>query len=178
MRPFFPAITDRSALAFRLKPKHSVQSDRKVEMSSVFSVALSLALTNGWQYLPIQIIDDVIADLVEHGKFWVIQWDIFSAAQNLKVILLLPLSTIPAFAASVIGATAIIAMLTLRSLRLVAFAAMVLFPPATVQVATTSFDEAARHCQHAHGDHCKTQASHSYAPPTLDIQITSLCLRL
>ena len=26
MRPFFPAITDRSALAFRLKPKHSVQS--------------------------------------------------------------------------------------------------------------------------------------------------------
>ena len=118
----------------------------------------------GGSILPI-LIDDVIADRVEHGKFWVIQWDIFSAAaQNLKVILLLPLSTIPAFAASVIGATAIIAMLTLRSLRLVAFAAMVLFPPATVQVATTSFDEAGRHCQHAYRDHCKTQASHSRAP--------------
>ena len=79
----------------------------------------------------------------------------------------LSLSTIPAFAAPVIRATAILTVLTLRALGFVAFAAVVLFPPATVQV-TMSVDDAARHCHHTYCDHRKTKTPHDIPPKRLD----------
>ena len=58
--------------------------------------------------------------------------------------ILLPLSTIPPLAAPVVGATAIVTMLALCPLVIVGFATVALFPPATVPVATTWFDDAGR----------------------------------
>ena len=75
--------------------------------------------------------------------------------------MLLPLSTIPPLAAPVVGATAIVTMLALCPLVIVGFATVALFPPATVPVATTWFDDAGRNRQHACRYHCKTQASHN-----------------
>lgn len=63
-----------------------------------------------------------------------------------------------------------LAMLALRAPGVVGFAAVALFPPATVRVATTGVDDvAARHCQQAYRDHGKTEASHKR--PSLQVWI-------
>jgi hypothetical protein len=53
-----------------------------------------------------------------------------------------------------------LAMLALRAPVVVGFAAVALFPPATVRVVTTDGDEATRHCQHAYRDQGKTEVFH------------------